>query len=65
MVTYKGGDCEDDFKLLKYNDPNIKLSFWSVNGVLNDLATKERSLKLQGIVNIRKQIVEIPQYHPL
>ena len=53
----KEWDCEDDIKNLK----KVNLSFLSLilsfNGFLNDLTKKERSLHLQGIMNVMNQTV--------
>ena len=47
MVTYKGLDCKDDLKLIRYDDYKVKLSLMPrilyFGGLLFDLATKEPS----------------------
>ena len=42
---------------LKTKSSALKIVF---NSLLNDLAQKETSLQLQGIINIKKQILYIP-----
>ena len=58
LFTHTGWDCKDDRK-----DTLCLLSEqWAKSFIelLNDLAKKEESLQLQGILNLRKQTVLAP-----
>ena len=54
-VTHKERDCKDDLKLVKNDDSIGKLillsEIKSFSGLFNDLAKKETSLQLQGIMS--------------
>ena len=57
-VTHKESDCKDDLKLLNLTFLRLNLVFYLkynlFNGFINEYSKKETSLKLQGIINIRK-----------
>ena len=61
ILAQQDRDCREFLKPFKFNDPKIKLSLlylmWSYNGLFNDFSKEETSLKLHGIINIRKQTV--------
>ena len=64
-VTHKGWDCEDDWKLFRFNDSKVKISLLLpvyikfMAKLINDLEKKKTHLQFQWIKNMMWQTVLI------